>query len=114
MGPSGWNERQAGVLDGIPVLLIAGDGLTHEGGVPEVWPHDGLVALRSGLARRVSARVLPSRRTLTFLDVHSVYFSNQLDLPWERALTWDPDVLAAVVAAIEHPEALPDAAPSTD
>jgi hypothetical protein len=35
--------------------------------------------------------------------VHSIYFSHLLDLPWERALTWDPDVLASVIHALQHP-----------
>jgi pimeloyl-ACP methyl ester carboxylesterase len=108
-GPDGWNERQGDALSGIPVLLIAGDHLKHEGGVPEVWPHDGLVALRSGTAERVSERVLPSRSVRVFPDVHSIYFADQLGLAWERALTWDPDVLAAVVNAIERPGPAPTA-----
>jgi len=35
--------------------------------------------------------------------VHSIYFSHLLDLPWERALTWDPDGLATVIHALQHP-----------
>jgi len=101
-GPAGWNERQAGVLEAIPVVTIGGNFYAHEG-IPQVWPNDGLVALGSAHADDISERVLPHRVTRTFRDVHSIYFSHLLDLPWERALTWDPDVLATVIHALQHP-----------
>ena len=107
MGPNGWNEFQAGVLDGIPVVLIGGDrfdvaGDSSAGATnPTVWPNDGIVALRSALAVDVSDRVLPHRRCLTFPDTHSIYVSDIAGLPWETGLTWDPAVLAAVRDAIE-------------
>jgi pimeloyl-ACP methyl ester carboxylesterase len=103
-GPDGWNERQAGVLTGIPVVLIGGDHLNVPGD-ESVWPNDGLVPLRSALAKRVTSRVLPHAERFVFSDVHSIYFSHKLELPWERALTWDPDVLATVIRAIERPGA---------
>jgi hypothetical protein len=31
-----------------------------------------------------------------------VFFCNLLGIPWERALTWDPDVLDAVTEAINQ------------
>jgi hypothetical protein len=101
-GPDGWNERQGDVLSGIPVVVIGGDYCSGPG-VEQVWPNDGLVALRSALADGVSRRVLPHRESHVFPDVHSIYFSHVLGLAWERALTWDPDVLAVVRQAIEHP-----------
>jgi pimeloyl-ACP methyl ester carboxylesterase len=96
----GWNERQSGILDGIAVTLIGGSYFTHDGGSPDVWPHDGLVAIGSALASTTSAAVLPQRTSHTFDDVHSIYFANQFDLPWERGLTWDPAVLATVAAGL--------------
>ena len=69
----------------------------------EVWPNDGLVALGSALAVDVSSTVLSSRVTRTFPDVHSIYFTHLLDLPMERGLTWDPEVLEAVVYAVANP-----------
>jgi hypothetical protein len=99
-GPQGWNELQGDALAGIPVLLIAGDAFTQSGGDPRVWPHDGLVTPASALAEGVSDRVLPARRTLVFPDTHSIYFSDLAGLPWQRALTWDPAVHAAVIDAI--------------
>ncbi len=100
-GPAGWNERQAGVLDGLEVTLVAGDALTWSAG-PRVSPNDGLVATVSALAQEVSPAVLPHRVTHTFPDAHSVFFCNLLGLPWERALTWDPDVLGVVIEAIDR------------
>jgi pimeloyl-ACP methyl ester carboxylesterase len=102
-GPGGWNERQAGVLDGIPVTLIGGDHFHREEGAPQTWPHDGLVTLHSALATAVPSSVLPHRRTQAFPDVHSIYFADVLGLDWQRALTWDPAVLAVVVNAITTP-----------
>ena len=100
-GPAGWNERQAGVLDDLEVTLVAGDVLTWSATAGRrVSPNDGLVATASALAEGVSTAVLPRRVTHTFPDAHSVFFCDLLGLPWERALTWDPQVLEVVVEAI--------------
>ena len=99
-GPNGWNARQAGILDDIPVTLIAGAYFAHDGGAPQVWPHDGLATVGSALATSTPSDVLPSRQTHTFDDVHSIYFADQFSLPWEKALTWDPVVHATVVDAL--------------
>jgi triacylglycerol lipase len=102
MGPDGWNDYQAGVLDQIPVVLIGGNRFTQPGAVnPSVWPNDGLVALSSALAVDVSDRVLPHRETFTFDDTHSIFVSNEAGLPWETGLTWDPRVLETVRTAID-------------
>ena len=54
MGKDGWNEFQSGVLDKIPVVLIAGQKFTKPGRVnPAVWPNDGIVALQSALAKNI-------------------------------------------------------------
>ncbi|GAA2543235.1 alpha/beta hydrolase [Mycolicibacterium diernhoferi] len=110
MGPGGWNEFQAGVLDDIPVTLIGGDRFAAPAGAgpvnPSVWPNDGIVALSSALAVDVSDRVLPHRRCLTFDDTHSIFVSDLAGLPWETGITWDPRVLDAVDAAITDPAVL--------
>ncbi|CAN3127605.1 esterase/lipase family protein [Mycobacterium sp. smrl_JER01] len=106
MGPDGWNEYQAGVLDGIPVTLIAGNRFTAPEGNPAnptVWPNDGLVATTSALATDISARVLPHRRCVTFDDTHSIFVSDQAGLPWSTGLTWDPRVHDVVRSALERP-----------
>ena len=110
MGKTGWNEFQSGVLDKIPVVLIGGKKFTMPGTVnPAVWPNDGLVALRSALATDVADSVLPHRSCHTFDDTHSIFVSNEAKLPWNIALTWDPQVLDVVHQAIENaPKALDD------
>lgn len=102
-GPGGWNARQAGLLDGLTVTLVAGDAFgphRAEGASRQLWPNDGLVALDSALAADVPASVLPHRATHTVPDAHSIFFAEQFGLPWERALTWDPAVLDLVRAAL--------------
>ena len=108
MGKDGWNEAQAGVLDKIPVVLIAGDRFTKPGQVnPTVWPNDGPVALWSALATDITDPVLPHRACYTFDDTHSIFNSDLLNLPWETALNWDPRVLDTLHSAIENaPKAL--------
>jgi len=108
MGKNGWNEFQSGVLDKIPVVLIAGQKFTKPGRVnPAVWPNDGLVALQSALAEDISNPVLPHRRCYEFDDTHSIYVANLAGLDWKTALTWDPRVFDVVHHAIEDaPKAL--------
>ncbi len=108
MGKNGWNEFQAGVLDQIPVTLIAGNRFTVPGPAnPAVWPNDGLVALDSALAGAIGDPVLPHRRCHTFDDTHSIFVANMAKLDWKTALTWDPRVLEAVHQAIDDaPRAL--------
>lgn len=108
MGATGWNEFQSGVLDKVPVVLIAGKRFTMPGQVNSaVWPNDGLVAASSALAVEVSDSVLPHRRCYTFDDTHSIFVSNAAKLEWKNALTWDPAVFDAVHQSIEDaPKAL--------
>ena len=101
MGKGGWNEFQSGVLDSIPVVLIAGKKFTLPGpGNPAVWPNDGIVAQESALARTISDPVLPHRRCHTFDDTHSIFVSNEAGLEWNTALTWYPAVLDVIGQAI--------------
>jgi pimeloyl-ACP methyl ester carboxylesterase len=108
MGPQGWNQAQAGVLDGVPVVLVGGTAFTRSGAVNHaVWPNDGLVALRSALATEISDAVLPHRRCVVFDDTHSIYVSNLAGMPEPTALTWDPRVFGVLGNALETaPEAL--------
>lgn len=99
-GKSGWNAAQAGALDGIPVTLFAGNLLNLPNGNPRAWPNDGLVQLSSALAPGVSDAVLPHRSCQVRPDVHSAFFTNELKLPRDQALTWDPVVLSAVNQAV--------------
>ncbi len=102
MGPSGWNEFQSGVLDRIPVVLIAGNRFTVPGPAnPAVWPNDGLVAEDSALARGIGDPILPRRRCHLFDDTHSIYVSDQARLDWPSALTWDPRVFEVIHQGIQ-------------
>lgn len=108
MGSGGWNEFQSGVLDRIPVVLIAGNRFKAPGPAnPGVWPNDGLVAEDSALARNISDPVLPHRRCHLFNDTHSIFVSNEAGMAWDTALTWDPKVLEVIDQAIaDAPTAL--------
>ena len=100
-GATGWNSFQAGVLDDIPVTLIGGDRFDRTGGDPAVWPNDGIVELRSALARDVDDIVLPHRRCRIVDDTRSDYVSMITNSKRDTALTWDPRVLDAVTEAID-------------
>ena len=108
MGSGGWNQFQSGVLDKIPVTLIAGDRFKVPGPAnPGVWPNDGLVSLESGLAKGINDPVLPHRRCFSFDDTHSIFVSDQAKLDWKTALTWDPEVFKVIDQALKDgPEAM--------
>ncbi|MDQ1124427.1 esterase/lipase family protein [Microbacterium trichothecenolyticum] len=95
-----WNVAQAGVLDDIAVTAIGAGYFAAATEPAQLWPHDGLVSLRSGRADDVPAAVLPRVERHSFADdVHSIFFADAFGLPWERALTWNPEVFAVVDAA---------------
>ncbi|MDQ1085170.1 MULTISPECIES: triacylglycerol lipase [Microbacterium] len=97
----GWNERQTGVLDDVPVTAVGAGYFAAATEPSQLWPHDGLVSLRSGRADDVPAAVLPRVERHSFPDdVHSIFFADAFGLPWERALTWDPRVFAVVDEAL--------------
>ena len=100
-GDGGWNDRQGDALRGIPLTLVAGDWFQVEGGEPRAWPHDGLVSVASAFAHGLSPTVLPEHSTHLFHDVHSIFFADQFGLPWQQALTWNPEVFRVVIDAIE-------------
>jgi pimeloyl-ACP methyl ester carboxylesterase len=100
-GPDGWNAAQAGVLDGIPVLLVAGTWFEGFEGDPAVWPLDGLVSRSSALALGLDADVLPMATRLEFPVTHSIWVSDQCGLPWPTGMTWNPDVLDAVAGFLD-------------
>ena len=107
-GAGGWNEQQAGALAETPVTVIAGDYFDAYSSPDVLWPHDGLVTATSALAQGVSDAVLPRRTEHRFHDVHSIFVADSVQLPWERAITWDPEVLATVSDALEVANRGPD------
>jgi len=95
-----WNDAQAGVLDDVVVTAIGAGFFAASTEPVQLWPHDGLVSLRSGRADDVPAAVVPRIDRHSFPDhVHSIFFADAFGLPWERALTWDPRVFEMVDAA---------------
>lgn len=105
MGENGWNQAQAGVLDGVPTLLIGGNALTSEGGDPEFWPNDALVSEYSALAMGVGNDVLPIRETESYPLLHSIYIADALGEDWQMGMTWNTEVLARVVGFLEQQRA---------
>ncbi|MEI6624577.1 MAG: alpha/beta hydrolase, partial [Actinomycetes bacterium] len=99
-GPGGWNARQGGALDGIPVTLVGGDFFRKPGGVPRVWPNDGIVSEQSALASGIPKSILPRRACVTRPDVHTVDLAQAQQQAWTTAITWDPAVVAVVDAAV--------------
>jgi pimeloyl-ACP methyl ester carboxylesterase len=96
-----WNDAQAGVLDGIPVTAIGAGFFSAATDPAQLWPHDGLVSLRSGRADEVPVGVLPHVERHSFPDdVHSIFFAEAFGVPWERALTWNPAVFDVVDGAL--------------
>lgn len=98
-----WNEAQTGVLDDVAVTAIGAGYFAAATEPTQLWPHDGLVSLRSGRADDVPAAVVPRVDRHSFPDhVHSIFFADGFGLPWERALTWDPRVFDVVDAALRR------------
>lgn len=99
-GPDGWNARQGNALAEVKATLVAGSYF-HASTSPEsLWPHDGLVAAYSALAKGVSDDVLPHRAEHTFDNVHSIFVADAVGLPWEHALTWNPAVFDVIDDAL--------------
>ncbi len=96
----GWNSQLGDALNGIPVTLIAGNHFTKAGGLPNVWPNDAIVATQSSLATGITDQEIAHRSCLIRPDVHTITLADQLKLGWNSAITWDPDVLAVVNAAV--------------
>jgi len=74
---------RADLLARIALTMRAGNACRVQGGHPHMRPHDGSTTVSSALD-----------------DVHSILFAQQLGLPWERALTWDPEVFGIVETAL--------------
>jgi triacylglycerol lipase len=92
-----WLPTQTSALAAVKVTLLGADAFTGSG---VMWPNDGLVTLASALAEGTTAPALSQAPRHTFHDAHSIYFADQFDLPWERAITWDPEALQTVLSAV--------------
>lgn len=98
----GWNAAQAGYLDGIPVVLLAGTYWTEPDGNPELWPYDGIVPEFSALAEGLGDDIIPHRACWTAPLTHSIFISDLAKLDWNTALTWNTEALARVNQAIDE------------
>ena len=109
-GPPGWNNAQAGYLEGIPVTLMGATFFEASDGNPTMWPYDGIVSRYSAWATGVSDEVIPWRTCWEAPLTHSIFISdayNQLIQPatpldWQSAITWNTDALARVNQAIDE------------
>lgn len=96
-----WNQGQVGVLDGVPVTLVAGTYFTKRGKNPTRWPNDGVIERNSALAVRTPAADIPHRKCVAFALTHSISVSKVLGISEIRALTWNPQVGSTLVQAID-------------
>lgn len=93
-----WSAGKEHGLDGLALTRIAGTYFTGEG---EPYPHDGMASRASVFATDADPVVFPRAACHEVPDVHSIYFAREMDLPWERSITWDPAVLDLVVEAVQ-------------
>ncbi len=101
----GLNTYNAGVLDKIPVTLIAGNAFTKQGGAAHAWPNDGIVNLASALAQDVPDAVIPHRRCHLYEGgTHSLWISAHADpqRPEAAAITWNGTVGEWIERAIRE------------
>ncbi len=101
-GPDGWNAAQEDALKGIPVTLLGGTYFQVAGGEPSLWPYDGTVSRFSAWAQDVSSTVIPWRTCWQAPLVHWIGVSEQLGIPWDRAITNNPEAMARVNQAIDE------------
>lgn len=96
-----WNQGQIGVLDGVPVTLIAGSYFTKKGGSASRWPNDGVIERISALATATPDAVIPHRTCAVFPLTHSIFVSKAVGIADAKALTWNPQVGARLAQAID-------------
>lgn len=101
-GQDGWNQAQAGYLDGIPVTMLGGGYFTDDTGNPVYWPYDGIVSVTSALGETISDEVIPHRACWSAPLTHSIFISNLAGLDWQTALTWNKEAIERVNQAIDN------------
>jgi pimeloyl-ACP methyl ester carboxylesterase len=95
-----WNEQQVGVLDDIPVTLVAGTYFTKSAGTETKWPNDGFIQYDAATARNVPDSVLPQRACFSEPFTHSVYTSRYAGDTPSSAITWNDQSGLIVLNAI--------------
>lgn len=101
----GWNNAQAGHLDGIPVTLLAGTYFKTQAGNPRIWPYDGITSRYSAWAEGVSDAVIPHRTCWEGPLTHSIFVSDKISADWQTAITWNKAALERVNQAIDESDA---------
>lgn len=95
-----WTNDQEGVLNDIPVTLIAGTYFTKEAGRADKWPNDGYVQYSAATARSVPESVLPIRACFVQPYTHSPFTSALVGDTPESAITWNDQTGQIVANAI--------------
>ena len=95
-----WTQEQTGVLDNIPVTLIAGTYFSKVAGNSAKWPNDGFIQYSAATARNVSDSVLPIRACFTEPYTHSVYTSHFAGDAPDSAITWNAQTGLIILNAI--------------
>ena len=96
-----WNAAQAGVLNGIPVSMLAGTYFTRDGGAPDMWPNDGIAQVDSAWAQGMSNKLIPHRACYSWPLTHSLFISKELGMADDTSLTWSPKVGAQLRKIID-------------
>lgn len=96
--PPLWFTGKEHGLDGLALTRIAGTYFTGEG---DPYPHDGMASRASVFAADADPVVFPPAACHEAPSVHSIYFARVMEIPWERSITWDPEVLDLVVRAVD-------------
>ena len=95
--PPIWAAGKEHGLEGLRLARIAG---TYFTGVGEPYPHDGMASRSSTWAVGADPIVFPEATCYEVPGVHSIFFARLMELPLERSITWDPEVVSFVVDAI--------------
>lgn len=101
-GPGGWNAAQGDVLDGIPVVMLAGTYFENSSGDPTVWPYDGTASRFSSWATDVPDSIIPWRACWEGPLVHTIYQTTQLQIPRDLSITDNAEAVARVNQAIDE------------
>lgn len=96
-----WTADQAGVLDNIPVTLVAGTYFTKINGRADKWPNDGYIQYSAATARSIGDDILPMRACFTEPFTHSPSTSALVEAPPETAITWTDQTGQIVANAIK-------------
>ena len=95
-----WTAAQTGVLDKIPVTLVAGTYFTKLNGNPAQWPNDGMIQFDATAARNISDAVLPQRACFTQATTHSAFIAEAIGAPASQGITWNEESALVVYNSV--------------